>query len=404
MEDVFYNILWIDDEHETLSGTKGRAKRNGINLVGFKSLNGGMGELERNYPFYDGVLLDAKFFENEDDTKGTEDTWNVHRAKDQLLHLKKKFEIFVLTGQAEAYEDTTFKKAFTKVYKKGSDSEIDRLFGDIKKASALQEDTQLRHSYKRVFDVCTEKYIGEYAGQDLLNLLRVEDETNVENHFNAIRKIIEDLFSGFQKYNLLPDEFVKPHIALNPSSIFLAGKDQHPKTDPAYSRYKHMGETHLPPQIANYLRSILAVCQPASHRSHIDEHVRSLKTSFLLKSVLFQLMDVLVWFKMHVDSNPKTENWEAVNQEASKLNEKSTDELIDGKVINVNLQKGFAFFKPDELGENVFIPPHLVEAHSLVNEMAIKAETEEYTDNRDGNLKRRVSRIERMNQNIPDSQ
>ena len=174
MEDIFYNILWIDDEHETLTGTKGRAKRNGINLIPFKSLNSGMDELERNYPFYDGVLLDAKFFENEDDVKGTEDTYNVHRAKERLLLLKKKFEVFVLTGQAEAYEDKTFKKAFTKVYKKGSDEEIDRLFSDIKGAAATQEDTQIRHSYKRVFDVCTEKYIGEYAGQDILNLLKKE--------------------------------------------------------------------------------------------------------------------------------------------------------------------------------------------------------------------------------------
>ena len=69
MEDVNYKILWIDDEHEKLSSTKGRAKRNGIQLIPFKSLNSGMEELEKNYPTYDGVLLDAKFFENEKDVK-----------------------------------------------------------------------------------------------------------------------------------------------------------------------------------------------------------------------------------------------------------------------------------------------------------------------------------------------
>ena len=95
MEEIFYNILWIDDEHETLMGTKGRAKRNGINLIPFKSLNSGMDELEKNYPFYDGVIFDAKFFENEDDIKGTEDTYNVHRAKERLLQIKKKFEVFI---------------------------------------------------------------------------------------------------------------------------------------------------------------------------------------------------------------------------------------------------------------------------------------------------------------------
>ena len=75
-------------------------------------------ELKKNYPIYDGVLLDAKFFENEDDIKGSEDTDNVHRAKEELLLLPKKFEVFVFTGQAEAYEDKTFNKAFKKVYKK----------------------------------------------------------------------------------------------------------------------------------------------------------------------------------------------------------------------------------------------------------------------------------------------
>jgi hypothetical protein len=392
MEDIFYNILWIDDEHETLTGTKGRAKRNGINLIPFKSLNSGMNELERNFPFYDGVLLDAKFFENEDDVKGTEDTSNVHRAKERLLQLKKKFEVFVLTGQAEAYEDKTFKKAFTKVYKKGSDEEIDRLFSDIKIAAATQEDTQIRHSYKRVFDVCNGKYIGELAGQDILYLLKINDETNIDNHFNAIRKVVEDLFIAFNKFNLLPKEFVSPSIALNQSSIFLAGQEQYESTDKVYKRYKHLQETHLPKQIAFYLRSILWVTQPAAHRSDIDLFVKTIKTPFLLKSVIFQLLDVMVWFKMYVDSNPKTGNWVKV-ETASEATEPAT-ELIPGKVINIDSQKGFAFFKPDTIGENIFIPPHLVTNHSLTKGLTIQVEIEEYTDNRTNELKNKVKRIE----------
>lgn len=392
MEDIFYNILWIEDEHESLSGTKGRAKRNGINLIPFKSLNGGMSELERNYPYYDGVLLDAKFLENEDDVKGSEDTYNVHRAKDRLLQLKKKFEVFVLTGQAEAYEDQTFKKAFTKVYKKGSDEEIDRLFADIKKAALTQEDTQLRQSYKRVFDVCTEKYIGEYAGQDILNLLKVNDESNIDNHFNAIRKIVEDLFTAFSKFRLLPIEFATPVVALNESSRFLAGKGAKGLLF-TEKNYKHLEETHIPPQIANYLRSILSVTQAGSHRSTIDLHVRTLKTPYLLKSVFFQLLDVLTWFKMYVDSNPKTENWTRV-ETSPEVIPIETDELKSGKVININIPKGFAFFKPDVYGDNVFIPPHLMSLHSLHDEQPIRVKIEEYTDNRTAELKKRVKLIE----------
>jgi hypothetical protein len=391
MEDIFYNILWIDDEHETLTGTKGRAKRNGINLIPFKSLNSGMDELERNYPFYDGVLLDAKFFENEGDVKGSEDTYNVHRAKERLLQLKKKFEVFILTGQAEAYEDKTFKKAFTKIYKKGSDEEIDRLFSDIKVAAATQEDTQLRHSYKRVFDVCSEKYIGELAGQDILNLLKVNDEANIDNHFNTIRKVVEDLFIAFNKFSLLPAEFVTHGVALNESSKFLAGKD----ADGVLFNekgFQHLEETHLPKQIAFYLRSILSVTQAGSHRSDIDLHVKTIKTPFLLKSVFFQLLDVLAWFKMYVDTNPKIENW--VKPEADASIPAQAVALVSGKVINISPQKGFAFFKPDGAGDNIFIPPHLVTRHALSADIPVRVEIEEYTDNRTNELKNRVKRIE----------
>lgn len=392
MEDIIYNILWIDDEHETLTGTKGRAKRNGIQLVPFKSLNAGMSELERNYPFYDGVLLDAKFFENEDDIKGSEDTDNVHRAKEQLLQLKKKFEIFVLTGQAEAYEDSTFNKAFKKVYKKGSDEDIQRLFEDIKTAAANQQDTQLRHAYKRVFDLCNEKYIGELAGQDILNLLKVNDGTNIDDHFNTIRKIVEDLFMAFAKFNLLPNEFITPSVSLNEASKFLAGKSP----DGAFfseKGYQHQEETHLPKQIAYYLRSILSVTQAGSHRSEIDVFVKSIKTSFLLKSVFFQLLDVLVWFKIYVDSNPVTGNWVKVETSSGSEINPEIENVISGIVINVNTDKGFAFFKPNAGGENVFIPPHLVANLSLTNDKPIEVEIEEYIDNRTSETKTRVNKI-----------
>jgi len=391
MEDTFYNILWIDDEHETLSGTKGRAKRNGINLIPFKSLNSGMNELERNFPFYDGVLLDAKFFENDDDVKGTEDTYNVHRAKERLLNLKKKFEVFVLTGQAEAYEDKTFQKAFTKVYKKGSDEEIDRLFFDIKVAASTQEDTQIRHSYKRVFDLCNEMYIGEFAGQDILNLLKVNDEINIENHFNSIRKVIEDLFIAFNKFNLLPAEFVANVVALNESSRFLAGKGSDGFLF-IEKGFEHLEETHLPKQIANYLRNILLVTQAGSHRSDIDLHVKTIKTPYLLKSVFFQLLDVLVWFKMYLETKPKTRNWIKI-ENVNGVNV-PTSQLISGTVFNIEIHKGYAFLKPDESGVNVFIPPHLVANYSLREGMQVQVETEEYICNRTKELKNRVKRIE----------
>ena len=182
----YYNILWIDDQHEGQRGFIGQAKLNDIQFVPFKSLNAGVSELKKNFPIYDGVLLDAKFYESEDDLEGSEDTDNVHRAKEELLSLPKKFEVFVLTGQAEAYEDKTFNKAFKNVYDKGSQAEWKNLFIDIKTAADQLKDTQVRHEYSRVFDVCTERYIGEIAAHDLLELLTYNGSET--GKFNQIRK------------------------------------------------------------------------------------------------------------------------------------------------------------------------------------------------------------------------
>lgn len=390
MDKNYYNILWLDDEHEGMSGFKGDAKFNNIHLIPFKSLNEGMSELKKNYPFYDGVLLDAKFFENEDDVKGSEDTENVHRAKEELLLLPKKFEVFILTGQAEAYEDKTFNKAFKKVYRKGIDEDIEQLFADVKAAASQLTDTQIRHQYKRVFDVCTERYVGEVAAQDLLSLISATG-TDTNSQFNQVRKVIEDLFIAFNKYELLPSDFVKPNVAINQSSKFLCGQDQDERSAAQYKKYKLRTESVVPSQIAYFLRSILSVTQDGSHRSSIDAHVNSLRTPYLLKSVLFQLMDVLVWFKQYVDANPKTKNWEVLADESEATD---TEPWIEGEVINFNSFKGFAFLAPSNGAGNEFIPPHLVSNYNLTNGTIVKGEIEEYTDNRTGELKTRVKNIE----------
>lgn len=299
MEKKYYNILWIDDKHDGMSGFKGDAKLNDIILVPFKSLNKGISELKKNYTIFDGVLLDAKFFENEDDIQGSEDTEYVHRAKEQLIQLPKKFEIFVLTAQAEAFEDKTFNKAFKKVYRKGIDEDIERLFLDIKSAADQMPDTQIRHEFSRVFEVFTEKYIGSNGNKDLLSILRKENiEKPFENdniYFLPLRQIMEDIFKAFNQFGFIPDIFVKPEVAFGESSDFLAGK---------IKKYYQLYDPIFPNIIAKYSDNIIKVCNPASHRSEIDSFIRERNSSYTLLSITYQMLDLLLWIKDYFDQNP----------------------------------------------------------------------------------------------------
>ena len=106
MENQTFKILWIDDMHEEMTPFKREASDFDIELISFKSLDGGLTELEKNYNKYDGVILDGKIFEYENDADKTEDFDNSIEAKQRIDKLPKKFEIHVFTGQYENFSRT----------------------------------------------------------------------------------------------------------------------------------------------------------------------------------------------------------------------------------------------------------------------------------------------------------
>ena len=314
MDKKFYNILWIDDEHHELKSTKFTFRDSGINLTGYKSSNGGMAELDRNSFKYEGILLDAKFFQDEDDEKGAESVDNVYAAKEHILKYHSTFDILVYTAQAEAHDDQMFKRAFPNTFLKNDEEQKKILISKIKENADLRPDTNIRQKHYRAFEVC-----------------------------NTIRKIIEDVFVSFNKFELLPSIFVNPTVALNQSSIFLAGGSQHEKTDERYKVYEHFNETHIPKEMAWNIRSILRVAQPSSHRSELEKEIKELNSIYSLKTNLNQLMNILVWYKFHIDSKPKEKNWKIKTNDFSI---KSKEKLLFGKVIGqkANLDKKIFLF------------------------------------------------------------
>ena len=386
---MMINVLWIDDEHESLASIKMPAKVNEVNLVPFKSLKGGLEELEKNYSRYDGVLLDAKILEDENDVSGTENVRYVHEARNRIhaLSAHKKFEVFVLTGQAELFDDHgSFAMAFgddeskRRVFKKGSTDELELLFKSIRKVALEQADTQLKFEYKEVFALCTDEYIGSRACDNILTILKNMDKPIINEMFNLIRKVVEDLFRAYNIRGLLPDQFVGTSISLSKSSKFLAGKH-------VVDGYRHKEETHLNHQIASNLKNILFVTQDGSHRGEVDKLVESMGTPYLIKSVFYQLLDVLIWSKHHFDSAPLTNNWEKLHIDNEEVFE------VWGTVINHNPEKGYAFLKPDEGSENFYIGSEILRDYALGNDMTVKAEIVKKKDDKTGEIKSSVNDI-----------
>jgi hypothetical protein len=309
MSNKKYNILWIDDQHEQLSPLHNTATDYNISLVPFKSMNGGCKELEKNYNFYDAVLLDAKFFENEDDEPGTEDTKWVHQTKDRILQLPKKLEYFVLTGQAKTYASEEFNNAFKHVFEKGKNEDVDELFEMLVQAANRQIETQIRHENALIFDVIKD-YDPEVAKTLLQILVGIKlggNNFDDELYFTQLRIILEHLFRKANDLGLLHDACVQKsgsHVNLTESSLFLSGYDT-----------KHLkvkcSKSHFPKIISENIKTIIFTTGAAAHTSKVDitknidvqDYRRTIQSPYLLYSLTYKLMDVLIWFSEYSKNN-----------------------------------------------------------------------------------------------------
>ena len=310
MKHPVYKILWIDDHYETLHGVSSSAKDYGLSLVGFKSIEAGLKELKLNYRTYDGVIFDAKVFERETDGVGSENVRASIRGKDLLKdQVPKKFEIFILTGQSKTYQDDTFKSVFNHIYRKGIDHK--ELFEALRVSCAAQPERQLLHDYGRVFDVCTDTYIGSTTAADLLFLLKKKELESFSGGWNMIRKIVEDVFKAMAEHELIPHAYVHPNMHIVPTSRFLArdhknkpvriGRDQ-------TKNFKYTG-IDIPKPILSILRELTSLTNSGSHRGEIDAYSEYVKSPYLFCSLLYKLMELMVWFKVYIDDEPKKRQW-----------------------------------------------------------------------------------------------
>jgi cold shock CspA family protein len=327
------------------------------------------------------------------------------------LHKLKQQEVivpwFIYSGQTTFIKDksdlieTLMDKDFGdgKVYDKNNIDDFENLCNDLIQTANNISNTLIKNKYADVLQVCSEAYLGAQLKSKVLKMLKVVEENNsnisTEDLFNPLRKVIETVFNKMSSLNLLPLDIINNKGWITGSSLFIANR---------HSEYIHE-EEFIPPLIAHTFHRLLDVIQDASHnegdlRLKVDHYVSTSKSSYIYKSCVYQVLEIIVWFKNLKDEYPNNEKnkllWQKKEND-TQINATQTEEETThktGKVINYNSYKGFAFFKPNDESENVFIPPHLVSEHALHEAIyEITVEIEEYQDNRTNETKIRVKKI-----------
>lgn len=327
-----YRVLWFDDEHATLNMIMNKANAHDILLVGFGNAEEGIEELKSKLADYDAVLLDGIFYRKKGQAGSVS---NDHAMGDVIgalksLEDKKKIPWFVLSGQTKITSGAnSFVETFAegKVFDKLNDTDLEKLWHDIKAAADAQPDTQIRHKFARLFELCTEDYLGTQNTASLMEAIKDADSDHLPDRVRAmerIRDFIERMFAALNKKQLIPDAVWNDQGGLNRSSLFLSGR--HPQFG--------WKDNPIHPTIIFLLKGVLDMSQDVKHdvpdklSLKVKDFMHQNQSPFLYKALLFQTFEVLLWFHGFMQANPDPE----VNQQLWTVNGDNTADAIEGVV------------------------------------------------------------------------
>lgn len=368
-------VLWIDDEYKKQDSVISDAELSGIDITPFESHEEGISYLEANLDLIDAIILDAKVKDKKDDE--TTNLEGLRKSRDYInsLPINIRPPYFIFTGQPDYMDNDMFVESYGEPYKKATDNE--KLFDDIKTAVEDRPNAKVRALYPKVFKLFKNGFIDKEYEKHLLKILRsinIDDLSfDDELYFNQIRQMLEVAMRQAKEAGLLHDECItdKNEVILKLSSIFLSGEE-----------VRVLGikcsKTHFPKIISNHVSEIIDITNVGSHadkdgkeqsEANLKEYRNRLNTPYLLYSLTFKLMDVLLWFSDYIKENDDTELNKSLWVDLNSKVEFSTDfdKKVTGKVLSIH-HKGFSFLQPAgsvSSDDNIFIPPNVVSDFDL---------------------------------------
>lgn len=366
-----YRILWIEDEPDKNEAFVETADLNGIDLIQYHTSHSGIEELKSNVDLYDGVILDAKGYnESKDEKTGLSGLMNSIK---EIQTLSIQLPYFIFTGYLgeDGNESARDMLVNETIFTKGIDNK--KLLNAVKAAADKIQTTQIRHDFSNIF-----KILEEYGAENQRTVLQILEairngvvQLDDNLYFTPLRKILETMFRKANDIGLLHDACVSKNgsqVNLTESSLFLSGIACH-------SSKVKCTQTHFPKVISKAVKQILELTGAASHTTDVDitenidvQQLRTyVNTPYLLYGILFQLADVLIWFDKYSEANKDVEvnksYWVTVEDVGARVDLAGPDKKLTGKVIKV--ENGWGTFSIDDSKVTLSVIPTDVTKYNI---------------------------------------
>lgn len=300
-----YHVIWIDDKCEELKDFITNANMEGIGVESFKFGKDGLKAFSDNLLYWDGIILDVKCCYEDGDLDTSDSYFRIEKEmRSIILKNRPELPVYVYSGQPDIINNKMFESYLgeCKMYVKGSDD--DDLLKDIVSNAQNLPETKLRLKYLQgIPNIGLDNELLE-----MLSIVEKEDSTNAD-FFNKARRTLEQVMRFCNDVGILPVRFNGSN--LSQCSRFL-GKTEMRKYIPIY--------------VQRSFHSAVEVTNNGSHREEVFYAVRSGNAPYLIRSTMFELMNILKW----CGSLPVEENDRArIRQDVNKFN---TETSIEGEV------------------------------------------------------------------------
>lgn len=374
-EETFYKVLWVEDDLSIIQGYQIIAESKDIELDVATNWEEEEEKLRINFKEYSAIILDAQCKIKKADTVASKlFLGHVSVRLSRIFGEKHKFiPWYVLSAGTMDDFSIVLELIYTEErqnfdslwgpmkYIKAKDEEIDGkkvaqeeiLFDNIRRVASSTGINTVLFRHSDVF-----KYLGEgrvfgyikartYMLKMLSALYYPEENLNFVYEGNPLRKVIEYLFRGANKFGLLPDDFfdTNGHIVSLDASRFMAGLETNVYDGRTIKNKVRFGEPDdciFNQEIAMFVKNILNYSSSDSHTNEDDPYIIEEDKKEIFFGYVLQLCHVIKWLGEYINSNPdiKTNKSKikiiplpAPSTTITDIGKKKDIKVVEGKVV-----------------------------------------------------------------------
>jgi hypothetical protein len=311
-----YNVIWADDECDTLKKDAAIRKLfddKRIEVLKYVATSEALKDAIECYKDkIDAVIVDGNFSKGEVEYVESDDISGlIHTISFiELFNVKRDIPFFLYTARKILLQEICkngeidyFIKTERLIQKGNIDKLADKIIKDVDHIHSVE--FMVKKRYQSLINIAknVDKQCAENFHQFLLDEARDKNFDKSVDMFNQLRGIMEQIMERCREYNIVPEDV----RTLNNFKTFFnytsrkdKDKDKRVYFWLGYGGYKPT-DVAMPKAIGYSINSLIDIIQDGSHKIQnlnlgVSEYVQESQSPFLFRSCLYQVMDIIRWY------------------------------------------------------------------------------------------------------------